>query len=677
MTIPLLLGLDTGGTFTDAALCREDGTVEFAAKSLTTKADLSIGIGNAIAEVLSEAPEDAIKRIALVSISTTLATNAVVESHGQPVCLVMIGQTDVALDRAGLRQALGGDPSIFISGGHNNNGDEKAPLDKVALREAVSTYADNVSAFAISSQFASRNPSHEIAARAIVREVCGKPVTCGHELSSNLDMPRRALTAFLNARLVPLITELIDAVSNFLADRGIDAPVMVVRGDGSLMTAETALEKPVETVMSGPAASVVGARYLTGDDDLLVVDMGGTTTDIALMRGGTPILNPDGAAVAGWRTMVEAIAVYTVGLGGDSEISISDGGALRAGPRRAVPLSLLATEHPDVLDDLKAQRERGFRRSTDARFLARLRKLDANATKLSAIEQSVWDRLEEGPVAFESLIIDRIPRQPIQRLVDRGLAIYSGFTPSDASHVLGRHESWSTEAAVLGAEIWAEFEPKPNNPLAEDAKTFAKLVFEQIVRQSGEAILTAILEDEGVELNRHSRLPLIDYLMARAFADKSGDGLSSLLELNLKFCLPIAGVGAPAATYYPALAERTGSPLRLPKFGHVANAVGAVVGGVTQRHTILISSPAQGRYRVHLPDSVKDFSDLEEAANVAQEAARDQAQRDAYAAGAAAIEMKIERQDRIVTHGDGVTKIFIESTVTATAKGRPKLGGST
>lgn len=674
MNDPLLLGLDTGGTFTDAALCREDGTVEFAAKSLTTKADLSIGIGKAIDAVLSDAPKDALSRIALVSISTTLATNAVVESHGQPVCLIMIGQTKNALDRAGLRQAIGNDPTIFVSGGHNNSGDEKAPLDSVALRTAIENCADRVSAFAISSQFASRNPAHEIAARNIIREVCGKPVTCGHELSSNLDMPRRALTAFLNARLVPLITELIAAVSGFLAAHDIDAPVMVVRGDGSLMTAETALEKPVETVMSGPAASVVGARYLTGDDDLLVVDMGGTTTDIALMRNGSPILNPDGAAVAGWRTMVEAIAVHTVGLGGDSEISISDGGGVRAGPRRAVPLSLLATENPQILDDLKEQRERGFRRSTDARFLTRLRKLDDNASRLSAIEQSVWDRLADGPVAFESLIIDRIPRQPIQRLVDRGLAIYSGFTPSDAAHVLGRHDTWSKEAAVIGAEIWAEFEPKPNHPLADSAEEFANMVFEQVIRQSGEAILTAILEDEGQELTRHAELPLIDYLMARAFADKSSTYSSSLLGLNLEFRLPIAGVGAPSATYYPALAERTGSALRLPEFGHVANAVGAVVGGVTQRHSILISSPAEGRYRTHLPEGVRDFSDLEEAAAVALEVAQDEARKSALAAGASAIEVKSVRNDRIVTHGDGVTKIFIDSTIVATAKGRPRLG---
>ncbi len=674
MNDPLLLGLDTGGTFTDAALCREDGTVEFAAKSLTTKADLSIGIGKAIDAVLAEAPENAIQRIALVSISTTLATNAVVESHGQPVCLVMIGQTEAALERAGLREAIGGDPTIFVNGGHNNNGDEKAPLDTTALKAAIEAVADKVSAFAISSQFASRNPSHEITARNIVRDVCGKPVTCGHELSSNLDMPRRALTAFLNARLVPLITELIAAVSAFLADHHVDAPVMVVRGDGSLMTAETALEKPVETVMSGPAASVVGARHLTGDDDLLVVDMGGTTTDIALMRNGSPILNPDGAAVAGWRTMVEAIAVHTVGLGGDSEISIADGGRLRAGPRRAVPLSLLAMDHPEVLEELKLQRERGFRRSTDARFLTRLRKLDGNASRLSAIEQSVWDRLADGPVAFEALIMDRIPRQPIQRLVDRGLAIYSGFTPSDAAHVLGRHDTWLKEAAVIGAEIWAEFEPKPNNPLATDGMAFAKLVFEQVIRQSGEAILTAILEDEGLELSRHSRPPLIDYLMARAFADRSETGGDSLLDLTLTFRLPIAGVGAPAATYYPALAERTGSVLRLPAFGHVANAVGAVVGGVSQRYSILITSPAQGRYRVHLPETVRDFSDLEEAATIAQDVAREEAKRAALAAGAAALEVKVERHDRIVTHGDGVTKIFIDSSIVATAKGRPRLG---
>ncbi len=110
------------------------------------------------------------------------------------------------------------------------------------------------------------------------------PVTCGHELTSNLHAPRRALTAALNARLIPYIEQLIASVRQILAEKQIHAPLMVVKGDGSLMDARVAIERPVETILSGPAASVVGARYLCGEGDVLVVDMGGTTTDIALVR---------------------------------------------------------------------------------------------------------------------------------------------------------------------------------------------------------------------------------------------------------------------------------------------------------------------------------------------------------------------------------------------------------
>src|SRR6202044_3379168 len=107
------------------------------------------------------------------------------------------------------------------------------------------------------------------------------------------------------------------AVSQVVAAESIDAPLMIVKGDGSLMKADVALEYPVETVLSGPAASVVGASFLTGLKDFVVSDMGGTTTDVAVVAGGRPVVRPEGAVIGGWRTMVRAIEVHTCGLGGD------------------------------------------------------------------------------------------------------------------------------------------------------------------------------------------------------------------------------------------------------------------------------------------------------------------------------------------------------------------------
>ncbi len=146
------------------------------------------------------------------------------------------------------------------------------------------------------------------------------------------------------------------ALSRVLADESVDAPLMIVKGDGSLMRAEVALECPVETILSGPAASVVGAGFLTGLADFVVADMGGTTTDVAVVEGGRPVINADGALIGGWRTMVEAVDMRTCGLGGDSEVSLDRHARLIVGPRKTMPLSLLATTHPAVL--ARAARDR-------------------------------------------------------------------------------------------------------------------------------------------------------------------------------------------------------------------------------------------------------------------------------------------------------------------------------
>ena len=282
----LLLGIDTGGTYTDAVLfCRERGVLR-SAKSLTTREDLALGIDAAASRVL---PEDR-SGVAMVSISTTLATNAIVEGRGSPVCLLMIGQGPEALVRAGLGAALGDDPVAFIAGGHDASGIEQSPLDEEALRSAVSRHAGNVTAFAVTAHFAVRNASHESRTHAIVHEHCDRPVTCSQELSDQLDAPRRALTTLLNARLIPMIAELISAVGRMMERRGLVAPLMVVKGDGSLVRAELASRRPVETILSGPAASIVGGHHLAGAGDALVVDMGGTTSDIAVLDAGRPRL---------------------------------------------------------------------------------------------------------------------------------------------------------------------------------------------------------------------------------------------------------------------------------------------------------------------------------------------------------------------------------------------------
>lgn len=662
--MPIQLGIDTGGTYTDAVLFDHERGVIDASKSLTTKHDLAFGVRAAVDAVLSSP----VPEIRLVSLSTTLATNAIVEGHGKPVCLILVGQRDDALDRSGLRQVLGGDPVVFVSGGHGADGVEQTALDLDTVRRAVLAHAPNVSAFAVASYFAVRNAAHERAIRELVRELTGLPVTCSHELTSNLDAPRRALTAVLNARLIPLLQELILVVEAMLKERDIHAPLMVVMGDGSLISAQTALTRPVETILSGPAASVVGARYLSGEEDAYVVDIGGTTTDIALLRGGWPALKAEGATVGGWHTMVEAIDVHTVGLGGDSEVRL-ESGELVVGPRRVMPLSLLVEQVPAALEVLSEQLERKSPRPHDGRFVMQLKAMDESPGRLTTGETRLWEELKGGPVSVEQLMAEHPLERQLERLTRRGYVVVSAFTPTDAAHILGLHAPWSVPAARLGAELWAREAGIRDRDARQDAEGFSRRVIEQLIVQSGEALVAAALQDqEGLVLHGAQSV-------GRALV-RQGLGATPahdhVLDVRLKLRRPLVAIGASAGSYYPEIAKRLDCVLRVPDHAAVCNAVGAVASGIMQVVRLLITEPEQGRFRVHAPSGNQDFAELEQAADYAEREAARLAEAQARDAGAASPQTKVRRRDRIAAMDWG-EEVFVESEVVATAAGRPRL----
>ncbi len=248
--------------------------------------------------------------------------------------------------------------------------------------------------------FGVRNPGHELAVRTLVRSLCERPVTCGHELASSLGAPRRAMTAALNARMIAHVTALIASVEATLARRGIRAPLMMVKGDGSLTSAASAMQRPVGTVLSGPAASVIGACALSGRREGIVADMGGTTTDIAVVRNGRPEFAFDGALIGGWRPMVEAARVYAIGIGGDSEVRFCGTRQLVIGPRRVVPLSLLGHQYPDLLPTLQRQTHE-TPHATHARFALRLQSDALHLAQLTPAEEDAWQRLCAGPVDLQ------------------------------------------------------------------------------------------------------------------------------------------------------------------------------------------------------------------------------------------------------------------------------------
>ncbi len=665
----LLLGVDTGGTYTDAVLIEDEERVVAHAKALTTRHDLAAGVGGAIDAVLTESGAD-VSDIAMVSLSTTLATNALVEGQGGRVGLIFIGFSERDLKRQGLEEALKGDPVIFVAGGHDHAGGEAVPFDEAALRAGLEEHGASVSGFAVASQFATRNPKHEVQTRDIIREMTGKPVSCSHDLSAKLNGPKRAMTALLNARLIGMIDHLISAVEGLLISKSIKAPFMVVRGDGALISADQARISPIETILSGPAASIVGARWLTDEKDAIVSDIGGTTTDVAVLRDGRPIIDPQGARVGEFRTMVEAVAMRTTGLGGDSQVHMAKDGltaALTLGPRRVMPVSLLAMDYPDLVHGmLDAQLGESIVGEYDGRFVRAIKRTDVSRDGLNKREVALLDRINDMTHTMGSILQSRMDQAALQVLVSRGLVMVCGVTPSDASHVLGQLDAWDTSAAEKALELFSRQRTGSGNRLTANAQTVAQMIVDQLTEQTAHALLeTAFSEDEfdfGIspqELARH------------VLVQKGMEGHRGLITLDAGLNRPVIGLGASAHSYYGAVGERLSTKTIIPKYAGVANAIGAVVGQVSMRVSAQITSQGEGRYRVHFETGPEDFTSEETALSNLEARLEADALTGAKDAGAEGIRVRFDRD--IKTAEVEGRKVFIEAEITAIASGRPRI----
>ncbi|WP_170334455.1 hydantoinase/oxoprolinase N-terminal domain-containing protein [Ruegeria arenilitoris] len=662
----LALGVDTGGTYTDAVLVRDECKVIASAKSLTTRADLAIGVGKAIQAVL-EAAQVAPEQISMASLSTTLATNALVEGQGGRVALIYIGFKDGDLDKHGLRDALKGDPALVVAGGHTHAGGEAAPLDLAALEAFLDSHK-GISGFAVAAQFATRNPAHELEAARIIAERTGSPVTCSHHLSAKLNGPKRAVTAVLNARLIGMIDRLIGRAQDRLLELGITAPMMVVRGDGALMSAEQARERPIETILSGPAASIVGASWLTGTENALVSDIGGTTTDVALIRDGKPAIDPAGAQVGGFRTMVEAVAMRTHGLGGDSQVHVMTeglGGGVFLGPRRVLPVSLIASEAPEAVHAvLDAQLRATTVGEHDTRFARRVPGIHAEG--LGAREEALLERLGDKVLPLSGLLRTRMENGALARLVDRGIVQVSGVTPSDASHVLGRLDAWDADAAHKALELIARKRIGTGDRLAKTSEELAQIIVDQLTEQTTLTLLETAFAEEAeafgvpsAELARH------------VLTQKGLSGHRGLLALDTTLNVDVVGLGASAPSNYPAVGERLRCRMILPEHAGVANAIGAVVGRLTLRRTGTVTSPSEGRFRVHLEDGPQDFNESDAALNLLESVLRSEAEGAVRQAGAEDIRVVVDRDIR--TARIEAQDVFVEAMITVEASGRPRV----
>ncbi len=628
-TSTYLIGVDTGGTYTDAAVIEANGhKVVASAKSITTKGDLSIGVTGAITAAIARLPEGLRPgNISLVSVSTTLATNAVVEGHGSAVGVILIGFDQAMADRTGIAKAFPGMPIAIIAGGHDHNGDEARPLDVAALEVAIGTMP--VDAFAIASAFAVRNAAHEIRARDLIANLTSKPATLSTELTSALDAPRRALTAVLNARLISRVSMLISAVRRSMADLHIDCPLMIVKGDGTLALAERVALRPIETVLSGPAASLVGASWLCGRKDFIMSDMGGTTTDLGILSNGRPMVAEQGAEVGGWRTMVKAIDVKTIGLGGDSEITLGLNGKLDVGPQRVAPISLLASRYPEVMAMLEADLADTEGGSMHGKFV--LKPFGATAASQSAEvnrhEAEILAMVNERPRPIRKIAVSSAAQRALASLKRKGLVQTGGFTPSDAAHVLGLQDNWPGQASELAAKLMVRFRDMKLGDAAR-VEAFCREIWSETVRRTARVILDTAF---GKSFGDHE---LVDAVC-------SGRGRLGLAKVSLSPTVPVVAVGGPVRVYYEEVGKRLGCDVVFPPFFDVANAVGAATGVIAQSVTVSVEGDGSGLFRVHGVSGVASFTSPQAALAAAEQMARDAAMTAAVQLGATSPQVQV------------------------------------
>lgn len=576
-----ILGMDTGGTYTDGVVIDSAGrNIICKAKALTTREDLTRGMKTCMEHL----DFDRMEEISQVSLSTTLATNAIVEGRGARVGLIYMG--------AELEDKVPADLEVKVKGRFDIMGRLQEDLERDEIRNALLQMKGRVEAIAVSGYASVRNPKHEKEVGRMARELLDVPVVCAHQLTSALGFHHRTVTAVLNGRLIPIIRQLLRSTKEVLREKNIHAQLLVVKGDGTLMTEAVAKERPIETILSGPAASVIGSLALTGRKEGIVLDMGGTTTDIAHVSDGTVKIKKEGAKVGGWFTRVQAAEMCTFGLGGDSRIYLDEKGRLQIGPQKVWPLCLIGVEYPHLVRELKSftrvgEYKRYFAQEADC-FLLGSNPLPAGASEW---EQRIADMLRERPHSLTYLAgqlgVDAEPLE-LTPLVESGVLSRISVTPTDLLHARGTYTRWNRDAALAGIRILAKRKEMPVSKFLSAAEEAVNEKMAMCCLQSA-----ADFDESGVTF---ADSPQAMYLIQNTLRPKK----ERLLESGISLRKPIVAIGAPAGAWARKAGELLGTEVIVPEHADVANAYGAAAGRITETVELLISEDS-GQYILSAP----------------------------------------------------------------------------
>lgn len=564
----IILGIDTGGTYTDSVIFDTDTKqILCKSKSFTTKADLCIGINNSITD-LGFAD---LSKVSEIHLSTTLATNSILENRAYDTGTVLIGR-DIKGDLLCSRKFIIRNSDIL------SDDSPRFTINNSKLQEELQECfeSSDTRCVVVSYYGAKNNPGLEISAAEYIEQLTGKPAFSAWEIAATPGHKIRTNTAILNIALRPVIQKWLSSMKTVFERNGISAPVYIMTGAGSLITEAEVISHPEETLLSGPAASAAGALFLSDEKNALVIDMGGTSADVTKLENNLFRMNRHSTTVNDIKIAAKTLDIQSFAVGGDSHIFYNQVGTLRIGPQKVVPLCIAASSYPHLVYELEtykkpANYEMFTAYSTDC-YLPGYKK---NTGLLTDFEKKVVRTIAEKPHSL-FFLSDYFNVDPdtlhLGNLSERGYVCRASFTPTDLLHITGGYQEWEPAISHTAARIMCRL---GSYEMQDFISACEKLVIDNLSFSCMQSI--ANFEDMRFDF-RKSRGAM--YLIKKYL-----DNCNSYLSSNFRITKPLISVGAPSGNWMHHVARKLGTTLILPENYDVANAVGAAIsvyGRVTE-----------------------------------------------------------------------------------------------
>ncbi|SLM29278.1 Hydantoinase/oxoprolinase [Desulfamplus magnetovallimortis] len=454
----MIIGLDVGGTHADAVLL-SDKKVERSIKVPTDTSNLFNTVLTCFNLLLENIKPQLIQRVV---ISTTLTTNSVVQKNIDPVGIIV--SAGPGIDPDNFRR---GNHYYPVSGSIDHRGREIKPIIHGEIEAAAEKMKkDGIKYIGVIGKFSPRNPSHEITIHSILKHHFDT-IFMGHKVSGKLNFPRRIATVYLNAAVFSMHKNFFNAVTDTLKQKGLTAPIQILKADGGTMNLHTSMEFPGQTILSGPAASVMGAiPHAPDDKDILVLDIGGTTTDLAVMVNKAPLLEPVGIGRGKHKSLIRALHTTSKGIGGDSEVTIKRG-AIAIGPDRKGPAMAFGGNTPTPTDAMiylgimdagdKSLAEKGMAQIASKLEISPQQAAEAiftkTCSKIVELTRKMVERINSKPVYTVHEFLEGYKINPQQILLLGGPAPFMAARIEEISGIKTTVVPMSSVANAIGAAL--------------------------------------------------------------------------------------------------------------------------------------------------------------------------------------------------------------------------------